>query len=419
MSPRKLTEDDKHEILNQYRNSEATTSTLAKSFEVSSSTISRFLKNNLSSLEYEDLIQQKRLARTPRGEKSTSKAESTPQKTKTKTKTKSKSESKTKQKQLEIAIADNDAMPELATSESPQVDLSEETETESNPTSRRRRRSTMSEPVLETAETIVPEVAESEPVLETAETTVPEIAETESNPTPRRRRRSTTSKPVLETTETTVPEVAKAEEIAEVEEPTPVKLILDKKVRSKSDSEDTPESEQPRAVASPRLVLKGDRVEPEEEEDDDDDTLDITALKEMLGEDIDDDDDDDWEDDEDEDDDSATYHSQRTELSDIQILPLSQASLPRTCYLVIDRLAELIVKPLEDFADLGTIPETEVRQRTLPVFDNHRIAKRFSHRRERVIKVPDGRMLQKTSHYLQDKGITRLLIDGQIYSLSK
>ncbi|MEL6502287.1 MAG: hypothetical protein AAFQ23_12975, partial [Cyanobacteria bacterium J06623_1] len=70
MSPRKLTEDDKQEILEQYRNSEATTSTLAKSFEVSSSTISRFLKNKLTTVEYEDLIQQKRLARTPRGETS-------------------------------------------------------------------------------------------------------------------------------------------------------------------------------------------------------------------------------------------------------------------------------------------------------------------------------------------------------------
>ncbi|MGL5079794.1 MAG: hypothetical protein ACRDBG_28690, partial [Waterburya sp.] len=72
MSPRKLTEDDKKAILKLYRNSEATTSTLATQYEVSSSTISRFLKNKLSSTEYEDLIQQKRLARTPRGEKSAS-----------------------------------------------------------------------------------------------------------------------------------------------------------------------------------------------------------------------------------------------------------------------------------------------------------------------------------------------------------
>ncbi len=76
MSPRKLTEDDKQDILEQYRNSEATTSTLAQSYEVSSSTISRFLKNKLSSTEYEDLIQQKRLARTPRGEKSSQQDES-------------------------------------------------------------------------------------------------------------------------------------------------------------------------------------------------------------------------------------------------------------------------------------------------------------------------------------------------------
>ena len=84
MSPRKLTEDDKQNILKLYRNSEATTSTLASRYEVSSSTISRFLKNKLSSAEYEDLIQQKRLARTPRGEKSTPKVEQTKAKTKKK-----------------------------------------------------------------------------------------------------------------------------------------------------------------------------------------------------------------------------------------------------------------------------------------------------------------------------------------------
>jgi len=65
MSPKKLTKEDKQEILNLYRHSEATTSTLATRYGVSSSTISRFLKNNLSATEYEDLIQQKRLARTP------------------------------------------------------------------------------------------------------------------------------------------------------------------------------------------------------------------------------------------------------------------------------------------------------------------------------------------------------------------
>jgi hypothetical protein len=66
---------------------------------------------------------------------------------------------------------------------------------------------------------------------------------------------------------------------------------------------------------------------------------------------------------------------------------------------------------------LGQIPSEEFQQKTLPVFDNHRVAKRFCNRRERAIKIPDGRLLEKTCDYLQAKGITRLLLDGQVYSL--
>ena len=102
----------------------------------------------------------------------------------------------------------------------------------------------------------------------------------------------------------------------------------------------------------------------------------------------------------------------------VQVLPLSVANLPKTCYLVIDRSSELITRPLKDFGDLGQIPSLETQQKTLPVFDNHRVAKRFSTKRDRVIKVPDSKMLHKARTHLQAKGITRLLIDGQVYSLS-
>lgn len=101
----------------------------------------------------------------------------------------------------------------------------------------------------------------------------------------------------------------------------------------------------------------------------------------------------------------------------VQVLPLSAASLPKTCYLVIDRASELITRPLREFGDLGQIPAQEVHQKTLPIFDNHRVARRFSTKRDRVIKIPDSRMLQKARYHLQAKGITRLLVDGQVYSL--
>lgn len=102
---------------------------------------------------------------------------------------------------------------------------------------------------------------------------------------------------------------------------------------------------------------------------------------------------------------------------DLHVLPFSEAAIPKTCYLVIDRSAELITRPLKDFGDLGQIPVEEIQERTLPIFDNHRVARRFSNRTQRVIKIPDGDMLQKACSHLHSKGITRMLINGQVYSL--
>lgn len=99
----------------------------------------------------------------------------------------------------------------------------------------------------------------------------------------------------------------------------------------------------------------------------------------------------------------------------IQILPLSVAILPRTCYLVVDRSAELVTKPLMAFAELGRIPPEEIQEKTLPIFDNHRVAKRFSERNQKVLKVPDGKIFAKTISHLRKKGITRFLIDGRVY----
>jgi transposase-like protein len=104
-------------------------------------------------------------------------------------------------------------------------------------------------------------------------------------------------------------------------------------------------------------------------------------------------------------------------LGQLRVLPFDRASLPKTCYIVVDRMAELITRPLKDFGDLGQIPPEEIQEKTLPVFDNHRVARRFANRSQRVTKVPDGKMLQRVKDYLQAKGITRILVDGQVYSL--
>lgn len=267
-----------------YRTPQETTSTLAERYQVSSSTISRFLKSNLAKDEYETLIQQKRLSRTPTG-----------------------------------------------------------------------------------AAQILSQLSQQQD---------PELETEESDESSQRRRRRRSSASVQ----------------------SPSKPSSAPKTISSNDSE---------------IALE------EEGDDEDEDEADVHALEEMLGEDIgdldDEDDLDDWEEDDDEEEETPPAAPTRNQ---IQVLPLSEASFPRICYLVVDRASELIVLPLKEFGDLGQIPAAETQEKTLPVFDNHRVARRFSNRSQRVIKVPDGRILERVSMYLQAKGITRLLIGGRVYAVS-
>lgn len=300
MSPRKLSDSDKREILSLYRQPDETTSTLAIRYSVSSSTISRLLKSRLAEEEYEGLIQQKRSTRTPGGS-----------------------------------------------------------------------------PVQEDQITLEPE-----PEL------VSEAASEESEINPERRVRKR------------IPTTFKS--VVEIPPPTPRLSVTE-------------------VPASTHNLMQ--------EGLDDSYSASNRVFSEMLGEelidlddedtDLEDADEDDWEDDDIGSEHQTSAHPLiNTNRANVQVLPLSEASIPKTCYLVVDRAAELIARPLKEFSDLGRIPVDEVQQKTLPIFDNHRVARRFSNRAQRVIKIPDGRMLQKTCTQLKAKGITRLLIDGQVYSLS-
>ncbi|MFM2432506.1 MAG: hypothetical protein RLZZ511_3720 [Cyanobacteriota bacterium] len=149
------------------------------------------------------------------------------------------------------------------------------------------------------------------------------------------------------------------------------------------------------------LAAELGRVTASEEDEDDED----------FGEDFDDDEDEDF-------DDGELLPFQIEARDQLTVLPLDAAAIPKVFYLVVDRGAELITPPLRDFGELGEMSIDEAENRTLPLFDNHRVAKRFSNvRTQRVIKVPDNRLFYKTTKHLAAKGIKRFLLDGQVYTL--
>ena len=97
--------------------------------------------------------------------------------------------------------------------------------------------------------------------------------------------------------------------------------------------------------------------------------------------------------------------------------PLGDAALPASVYMLVDKAVELQAKPLTDFPELGQLPAEEEGRQALMVFANPRQAKRHCGRTQRVIKVPDTRILERTAPYLVAQGITRVVMEGSLYSL--
>ncbi len=369
MSPRKLSDSDRQEILNLYCTTNETTSTLATRFGVSSSTISRFLKNNLSTSEYEDLIQEKRLARNPNYQSEDNEDDYSDEE-----------ENQNQTRQLSLSV--------------------DEFEEEDN------QDSSVKTPV-ETSTKI--EAKDSQAHLEENNDNQPEVAEITVNP------QSISQSSDTEDNEQKDSEFAPQEE-ENVINSSSTSIISDLADNQAEETEfileDEKEDEKEYLSTPSMTMTDNEEIYLDEAED----LESVDAIKAMFGEDIDDEDD--WEEEDwDEDDEVISEKIVPYIPDEIRVLPLSQAVFPRKCYLAIDRSSELITRPLKDFRDLGKIPQEETQQQTLPIFDNHKVAKRFCDRRGKIIKLPNGNILQKTSSYLHAKGITRLLINGKIYSL--
>jgi transposase-like protein len=364
MSPRKLTAADKKAIVSTYRSSGESTTALADRYGVSTSTISRLLKNNIPEDEYDSLISDKR---TQRGE-SEEEILLEPQ----------------------TALEENgvDETSEEITPEIPRLRVTAIT----TGNRRVRRRSSASEEEENSEQltrsgapkpiTRAQKYSADAPIID-ALITFDQFTETDS-----------------EAPHVTLPPVIPNSIPTSYFDQTPPKSPAPKVVIQKS---------LPRLASNADMAAESPDLIEEMQQN-------LSVVAGLFGEemsDLLDDDDDDLPDEE-----GWTERIIPALVApEMQVLPLASATLPRTCYIVVDKFAELVACPLRDFVELGKV-NGDAPQNTLPVFDNQRVAKRFSNNRnQRVIKVPDSGVFYKTIDHLLAKGISLMLVDGRIYSL--
>ena len=97
--------------------------------------------------------------------------------------------------------------------------------------------------------------------------------------------------------------------------------------------------------------------------------------------------------------------------------PLVISDLPSSLYLLVDREVELKGIPVKEFSELGAVAAEEEEHKAIALFANPRQAKRQCGRSQRVIKVPDSGLLERTAPFILAQGISRVVLDSTLYAL--
>ena len=85
--------------------------------------------------------------------------------------------------------------------------------------------------------------------------------------------------------------------------------------------------------------------------------------------------------------------------------------------MIIAKEFELEVKYLKDFPDWQFLAKDELNRKTIEIYLDSKIAKRFCKKEQKVIKVPNSNVFRIVAPLLQSRGITRIVSADQLIAL--
>ena len=102
---------------------------------------------------------------------------------------------------------------------------------------------------------------------------------------------------------------------------------------------------------------------------------------------------------------------------DLSSVPINEVNLPSIVYMIVDKEIELEVKYLKEYPDWQFLAKEELNRKTIAIYSNLKVAKRFCKKEQKVIKVPNSNVFRIVSPLLQSRGITRIVSEDQLIAL--
>ena len=111
------------------------------------------------------------------------------------------------------------------------------------------------------------------------------------------------------------------------------------------------------------------------------------------------------------------FDIENTQQKDLSSVPLSDIDLPNVVYMIVDKKIELEIKYLRDYPDWQFLSEEELNRKTIEIFLDMKLAKRFCNKEQKVIKVPNTDVFRIAAPLLLNKGISRIVSADKLISL--
>ena len=107
-------------------------------------------------------------------------------------------------------------------------------------------------------------------------------------------------------------------------------------------------------------------------------------------------------------------HSTQKDLSSI---PIDEITFPKVVYMIVDKNIELNIRVLKDFPEWQFLPQDDLERKTIEVYYDLKIAKRFCKKDQKVIKVPNPNVFNIVAPILVSKGISRIVTSENLIAL--
>ena len=111
------------------------------------------------------------------------------------------------------------------------------------------------------------------------------------------------------------------------------------------------------------------------------------------------------------------YEIENTSRKELSSIPISEINFPKMVYMIVDKNIELEIKLLKDYPQWDFLPSSDLNRKTIEIFNDIKVAKRFCKKEQKVIKVPNTDVFRIAAPILISRGISRIVSSEQLIAL--